>query len=211
MYTCLPCLILGCACFTLWFTGEYPRDYDDAIPSGVVELTFKSTGAVEFKYELTDTDAACEEGPDSEVKNSCGIHIHAGTSCGEDLEVCQPKRANANLLVQAACTVADALGEDACSLVNVPGGCEWVTVSQVGGHYWNSDVLMEDPWTFDAYYTTGKGATRVFFGEDAASAIGRVLVLHNKAGARISCRVIPQPETVLASTSIEGKLSRCVC
>lgn len=35
-------------------------------------------------YDLEGVDGGCDGGPDTSVKNSCGIHIHMGTSCTED-------------------------------------------------------------------------------------------------------------------------------
>ncbi|KAJ1445106.1 hypothetical protein M885DRAFT_502835 [Pelagophyceae sp. CCMP2097] len=40
-------------------------------------------GYVDFNYELSGVDPDCEAGA-STVANSCGIHIHEGTSCDAD-------------------------------------------------------------------------------------------------------------------------------
>lgn len=39
-----------------------------------------------FSYSLTGTDPSCADGVDSSKANSCGIHIHAGTSCTRHAE-----------------------------------------------------------------------------------------------------------------------------
>lgn len=45
---------------------------------------FFSTGTVQlFAFNLTGADVACAAGA-GDAANSCGIHIHAGTSCAED-------------------------------------------------------------------------------------------------------------------------------
>jgi hypothetical protein len=60
----------------------------------------------------------------------------------------------------------------------------------VGGHYWNSAELATDPWTFGAYYTSSRGYVKVNYGAGSGSTTGRVFVLHDRDGKRISCDVV---------------------
>lgn len=52
---------------------------------GVSSSAFKLRGmpAQSFAYDLTGVDPACAAGPTS-APNSCGIHVHEGTSCEVD-------------------------------------------------------------------------------------------------------------------------------
>lgn len=61
--------------------NTYP-DYQPVFaPTGSVELSFQST-LVSIYYDLVNADPACSTlGPNASVANSCGIHIHAGTTC----------------------------------------------------------------------------------------------------------------------------------
>lgn len=65
--------------------GAYP-DYTGALaPTGEVTLEFYAD-AVIITYDMRDLDDRCTEAQD-DVANSCGIHIHAGTSCDEASDV----------------------------------------------------------------------------------------------------------------------------
>jgi hypothetical protein len=124
---------------------DYEDEFDDV--TGTVTLNYVSDNAVRFVYDLDGVDPDCADGADPATANSCGIHIHAGTSC--------------------------------------------VEAANVGGHYWNSDKLDEDPWTYGAPYTTARGSTFVVHGYSASESAGRVFVLHDKAGNRVVCAPLP--------------------
>jgi hypothetical protein len=123
---------------------DYTDELDDV--TGTVTLNYLSDNAVMFVYDLDGVDPDCADGA-GDAANSCGIHIHAGTSCD--------------------------------------------TAGEVGGHYWNSDKLDEDPWTYGAPYTTARGSTFVVHGYSAAESAGHVFVLHDKNGDRIVCAPLP--------------------
>jgi len=53
---------------------------------------------------------------------------------------------------------------------------------------------VADPWQFDAYYEQATGSIRVDFGYSwptTAGAAGRVVIVHDYAGTRISCAQMP--------------------
>ena len=72
-------------------------------------------------------------------------------------------------------------------------------ILRLGGHWWNSDVLAEDPWKTVGYKQTddggyGKFAACVSTGYDIVSdpslLIGKPFVVHNADGSRASCGII---------------------
>jgi hypothetical protein len=70
----------------------------------------------------------------------------------------------------------------------------------IGGHLYNKDTINEDPWTFGATYAGGewtgegmvKGSLVVTYGLSARNTAGKLLVMHNQAGDKISCTVLPE-------------------
>jgi hypothetical protein len=186
------------------------------VPTGRVEISYRSSGAVEFTYFLGADDDCALYGPDPDTANSCGIHFHEGTSCD--------------------------------------------TADEVGGHYWNSDMLNTDPWTYGATYypddvddkddkdddddadkqsgrrrlldhddkddqddqddqdddddcdpvepqsIEGFRTARVVYGFSAAATEGRTFVLHDRDGNRISCNLVPSPN-VQAMSAISGNFA----
>ena len=52
--------------------------------SGVVGPVSSSGTTQTFYYSLNGVDPACTSGRDESIKNSCGIHIHTGTTCVAD-------------------------------------------------------------------------------------------------------------------------------
>jgi hypothetical protein len=103
------------------------------------------------------TGVPCECAQIGTAPNSCGLHIHEGMSCN--------------------------------------------TNSLVGGHWFNNHTVMSDPWaytpytarkcsevcTMDTMGTTASGSLTVVYGNDYASTISRVLVVHDYMGVRIGC------------------------
>ena len=67
-----------------------------------------------------------------------------------------------------------------------------------GGHYWNEEKVEADPWV-NVVYSEGvhrhghvaAGHAEADLGYDYAQSVGHVLVVHNRAGARVTCAVIP--------------------
>jgi hypothetical protein len=67
---------------SLDLTGSevYPGYLGDLRISGQVFMDFQMTNVV-ISYELTGLDPNCLDGPLNMTKNSCGIHIHEGSTC----------------------------------------------------------------------------------------------------------------------------------
>lgn len=129
---------------TMSIEGAYPG-YDGSLSTtGEVELNFQAT-QVTIHYSLSGADPACDNGPTEGVSNSCGIHIHEGTSCD--------------------------------------------TNDDVSGHYYDSSI-MSDPWEFNASYTGSEGRLVVEYGYGWESTEGRVFVVHDVSGTRVTCDVI---------------------
>ena len=81
--------MLGAATADLTATGFVPYyTYSGALAvSGTVGPMVTTAGLTQiFSYSLSGTDPSCADGIDSSSANSCGIHIHAGTSCTRDAE-----------------------------------------------------------------------------------------------------------------------------
>jgi len=115
---------------------------------GAVSARMNEQGQVCLNYKLLGGDPGCGSGPATGTPNSCGIHIHAGTTC------------------EAA--------------------------SGVLGHYWNNAVLSSDPWQTATYDST-KDEVCVDMGHELSEAAGRAVVVHDKAGHRVSCGLLEQP------------------
>ena len=52
--------------------------------SGMVSPVITEGTTQVFSYAITGADPACASGSDPAIPNSCGVHIHAGTSCSAD-------------------------------------------------------------------------------------------------------------------------------
>jgi hypothetical protein len=74
------CNTLGAdAVRTLTTVGSFPGYTGGVSIEGSVQIAFKGT-IVEMTYDLSGVEAECAT-PDAGTPNSCGIHIHSGTSC----------------------------------------------------------------------------------------------------------------------------------
>jgi len=133
--------------------GAYPGSSETAYTGTVIVSMVDSK--VTLGYTGLTGDSGCDDGP-SDAGNSCGIHIHSGTSC-----------------------------EDS---------------SLPGGHYHGGSV-SSDPWT-DVVYKGASGTVTVDVGTTPADTISRVLVLHNEAGARITCMEISSGNVDSGSVTI---------
>mmetsp|Transcript_19588 Transcript_19588/g.35556 ORF Transcript_19588/g.35556 Transcript_19588/m.35556 type:complete len:542 (-) Transcript_19588:107-1732(-) len=60
--------------------GVYPNYMPGLTVSGSVTVAYRNDGTFKFSYDLEGVEPACADG-------SCGIHIHAGTSCDTHAEV----------------------------------------------------------------------------------------------------------------------------
>jgi len=60
--------------------GVYPNYMPGLTVSGSVTVAYRNDGTFKFSYDLEGVEPACADG-------SCGIHIHAGTSCANHTDV----------------------------------------------------------------------------------------------------------------------------
>lgn len=136
------------------FVADYPT-WTGTSYTGSVNLEFVED-RVSIGYDLANVDSRCTQVDDASA-NSCGIHIHAGTSC--------------------------------------------IDHALVGGHYYDSDNLSSDPWSSIVFVAqedgTAVGATQATYGYTAADSNGRAFVIHDQSGARATCNLIGQHETVV--------------
>jgi len=64
----------------------YPGTASDSSYGGIAILTWSGQTLV-IEYHFQTYDQTCEDGPLDGVANSCGIHIHSGTSCESAADV----------------------------------------------------------------------------------------------------------------------------
>ena len=78
-------LLLRPAAGVLTASGFVPYfNYNGNLAVGGVVGPMTTTGTTQtFYFSLTGVDPACASGPGS-AANSCGVHIHSGTTCTED-------------------------------------------------------------------------------------------------------------------------------
>jgi len=109
--------------------------------------------------------------------------------------------------VDPACSVADSSGArrlrgaasgsvpNACG-IHVHEGSNCSDADTVGGHFYNSAIIAEDPWTTITYNSPDGVATgiteSVVTGVTSSQVLGRTLVVHDSAGVRIACGKIVQ-------------------
>ena len=59
-------------------------DYEGGLAvTGTVTVTSDGTSQT-LDYSLSNVDALCGAGADSDTANSCGVHVHQGTTCTDD-------------------------------------------------------------------------------------------------------------------------------
>jgi hypothetical protein len=146
----------------------------DLFVSGSVRAT-ESKGMIhQMWYDLEGVDSLCNRGPDSSISNSCGIHIHKGTSC-----------------------TSDALGH----LYNPVGGLE--TDPWGVGHYTSVPPLgpvYRDPPMAKLEYTAKSWFTVPHTGLSAADIMGKTVIIHGKDGGRIACGILVAPTSHTGTT-----------
>ena len=125
--------------------GFYPG-YEGHPIEGEVTLYFHGDTNVSIAYNLHGVEDACKT-PNASAPNSCGIHIHEGSSCK--------------------------------------------TASAPGGHFYNHSTFSSDPWAHVVYDVYHSGHVEAEFGYGMREAEGKTFVVHNHAGARVTCAVIP--------------------
>lgn len=136
----------------------------------IVNLVTPSASAgTTFTYSLKGVDGSCAAGPGT-AANSCGLHIHTGTSC----------------------------------------------TASAGGHYFTGAV-HSDPWTSISYTSSLDAATAQFVttgavfvqtGAIQSQLAGKVVIVHDYSGAKMSCAVLaPTPKTILYADGFVPYLS----
>jgi len=147
--------------------------------SGSVRAT-ESKGMIhQMWYDLEGVDSLCNRGPDSSISNSCGIHIHKGTSC-----------------------TSDALGH----LYNPVGGLE--TDPWGVGHYTSATSRTDGGYSVagDEYkYTAKSWFTVPHTGLSAADIMGKTVIIHGKDGGRIACGILLAPTSHTSHTGMAKK------
>lgn len=109
----------------------------------------------------------------------------------------------------ADCTAANGCGVH----VHAGTGCE--DKEAQGGHWWNAEVLAEDPWKIIGYKQTsaegyGQYAACVSTGFDLASdpelLVGQAFIVHAEDGSRASCGIIESAPEDFVPTSFSAKM-----
>jgi len=114
-------------------------------------------------------------------------------------------RINYNLNgVETLCETANSNTPNSCG-IHIHSGTDCSTGSAAGGHYYNPNVLSEDPWKPIVYSTntgttTAIGSTAVDWGYTYDVALGVAFVIHGYDGSRKTCAFIGgQPEKFVLS------------
>lgn len=102
----------------------------------------------------------------------------------------------------STCGTANIAGiANACG-IHIHSGTSCLSASFIGGHYWNTGLIANDPWANIGYTAPGgstSASVTVTTGLDASLVDGTVLVVHDATGARIACGVITP---VVATTTM---------
>mmetsp|Transcript_41905 Transcript_41905/g.96135 ORF Transcript_41905/g.96135 Transcript_41905/m.96135 type:complete len:343 (+) Transcript_41905:68-1096(+) len=99
--------------------------------------------------------------------------------------------------VDTACT-APTNDANSCG-VHIHEGMTCETASDIGGHYWSSTFVADDPWATVVYATaTGESTTMgagitVGTGVSNSDNLGRAFVVHDSSGARVACATLASP------------------
>ena len=143
----------------------------DLAVSGTVGVKTRMTQDRQMiAYNLGGLDPACSGGA-GEAANSCGVHIHEGTTCTED--------AGGHYFIPGA-PVADAGADDDADADDDDGADD----AAAGG----------DPWVAVTYTSmedgTAGGSFNVVTGASWSDLAGRALIVHAFDGSRIGCALL---------------------
>merc|ERR1719384_1981706 len=93
---------------------------------------------------------------------------------------------------------------NACG-IHIHSGTSCEAADQVGGHYFDSNLIESDPWKTTVYVAEGdasnelKGTDAIVTGLSSNSILGHVMVVHDSTGGRIACGVIQSTPSVDAA------------
>lgn len=107
--------------------------------------------------------------------------------------------------IDPECGTADITGVDNACGIHVHAGSDCEDAGTIGGHYYNSTVIGEDPWKPIMYVAAeggiAKGLTiKVVTAVSSEDVAGRTLVVHDATGARIACGAIPDPSGIAVTS-----------
>merc|ERR1712139_499833 len=98
------------------------------------------------------------------------------------------------------CKSAPAGVANACG-IHIHEGMTCDDAAAVGGHYYNKDSIVSDPWSPVTYTVKEDGTAsgniqsiEIGEGQDIA---GRALVVHDSTGARVACALLPVTSLVV--------------
>jgi len=100
--------------------------------------------------------------------------------------------------VDKTCTSRDTTISNSCGL-HIHSGFSCETDAMVGGHYYDTTKFPEDPWAKGpSYYTVtdtiigqAKGEVTIRYGYGVDLSKGRAFVLHDRAGVKMACGLLP--------------------
>eukprot|EP00972_Heterocapsa_arctica_P100943 14878929-Heterocapsa_arctica.AAC.1 len=213
----------GTDCFTdakmhYWNTADYAQD-----PWKHVVYTAGKSGDVTVKgvKVFTGLSGAAIRGHTVIVHNSAGGRVSCGILENPSLIVPNivpipdyngQEKITGNANVKGSGSGADAYVVLDWMLWNLPKMCmlgpkkgtknscgihihEGMCCEEPGAHYYNKEVLNSDPWASVTYCGFPIGTAKVTTGFPMSSNVGRVLVVHDYLGNKVSCAVI-QPEAL---------------
>lgn len=197
------------------WTSDYYVATSDGRAMGYIDVEYgygfnESRGRAVVVHNYAGTPVAC-----STLPMASDLTDHAGISAMVPLP-------GANTTVPTAGTVLLAVSglgvrmdyaltavEPMCSSVGpAPLSCgihihKGFSCDEPMTHYYNNVTYPADPWMYSAYTsldTMAYGSVIVSYGESWAATEGRVVVVHNYAGEKVSCAVIPQTTDQVTAT-----------
>jgi len=95
--------------------------------------------------------------------------------------------------IEDACKTTPVGVANACG-IHIHAGTTCEDAAAVGGHYFDATSITADPWAPISYiagnYTSAHGSFDVKIGKEQ-NILGRAMVVHDSAGARVACALLP--------------------
>lgn len=203
----------------------YPDYTGPLSPKGKISFQNLGIGGLKISGVVTGLEKDVKYDASTSPTNAAGVHIHAGTTCatadgvgghyyqgaedpwtqdiytynsgsdgvgriGISQSVILSKEKfgfEPDAAVGRAVVVHDSTGKRiGCGILQPAGG----------GHYWNNQGTLPDPWASKSYEGTGNAAsidirvTEAELGFPIDAVIGRALIVHDQAGSRIGCALL---------------------